>query len=221
MRRTIEGKVTLVTGGGGQFGRTLCRALSQRGCKLIVGDCDLSAARLTAAQTQGLALGLDVTDLAMWANAASSARDLFGPIEYVFHCAQHHVEADSDVDYARLWSTQVSALELAQQTCGADLVAKGGLHILFVSSAAWQANPNRPLWSAAEAAKRQWHKAQQLGSRGIQSALIAYDVPPRPNTKTSDEEIAAATLWALSRGEANAFVPGGFGVTGFCRKSAL
>lgn len=219
-KRSFTDKVALVTGGGGRFGRVMCQALAQRGCKLIVGDCDLTAARETAARLAGLALGLDVTDPPMWANAASSARDLFGPLDYVFHCAQ--LTADpSDVDgLARLWATQFSALEIAQQICGADLGATGGSHILFVSGAAWQPDPARPIWSAAEAAKRSWHKAQQTGSSTIKSALIAYDVPPHPTRKTADDEIAAATLWALSRGDSQAFVPGGFGVKGFRQKAS-
>ena len=219
-KRSFANKVALVTGGGGQFGRVMCQALANRGCKLIVGDCDLTAARDTAAKTEGLALGLDVTDAAMWTNAASSARDLFGPLDYVFHCGQHRAEGTDAESMARLWATQVSSLEIAYRNCRSDLGSTGGVHVIFVSGAAWQPDPARPLWSAAEAAKRQWHKAHQLGSCPGQSALIAYDVPPRASRKTADDEIAAATLWALSRGEKQAFVPGGFGVAGFCRKSA-
>lgn len=220
IKRSFANKVALVTGGGGQFGREMCQALAQRGCKLIVGDCDLTAARETAARTAGLALGLDVTDPAMWTNAASSARDLFGPLDYVFHCAQHCAEGPDTDSLARLWATQVSSLEIADRNCGPDLGATGGIHVIFVSGAAWQPDPARPLWSAAEAAKRQWHKAHQLGSRSGKTALIAHDVPPRAARKTADDEIAAATLWALSRGQTQAFVPGGFGVAGFCRKAA-
>jgi NAD(P)-dependent dehydrogenase (short-subunit alcohol dehydrogenase family) len=220
IKRSFANKVALVTGGGGQFGRMMCQALAQRGCKLIVGDCDLTAARDTAAKTAGLALGLDVTDPAMWTNAASSARDLFGPLDYVFHCAQHAAEGSDVESLARLWAIQVSSLELAYRTCGPDLAATGGAHVIFVSGAAWQPDPTRPLWSAAEAAKRQWYKAHQLGSGRLKNVLIAYDVPPRAARKTTDDEIAAATLWALSRGQTQAFVPGGFGVAGFCRKAA-
>lgn len=220
IKRGFANKVALVTGGGGQFGREMCQALAQRGCKLIVGDCDLTAARDTAARTAGLALGLDVTDPAMWTNAASSARNLFGPLDYVFHCAQHCAEGPDTDSLARLWATQVSSLEIAYRNCGPDLGATGGIHVIFVSGAAWQPDPARPLWSAAEAAKRQWHKAHQLGSRSGKTALIAHDVPPRAARKTADDEIAAATLWALSRGQTQAFVPGGFGVAGFCRKAA-
>ena len=219
-KTSFANKVALVTGGGGQFGRMMCQTLAQRGCKLIVGDCDLTAARDTAAKTAGLALGLDVTDPAMWNNAACSARDLFGPLDYVFQCAQHCAEGNDADSLARLWATQVLSLEIAYRYCGPDLGSKGGLHVIFVSGAAWQPDPARPLWSAAEAAKRHWHKAHQLGSHRGLSALIAYDVPPRASRKTADDEIAAATLWALSRGEKHAFVPGGFGVASFCRKSA-
>lgn len=219
-KRSFADKVTLVTGGGGRFGSVMCQALAQRGCKIIVGDCDLTAARDAAARAAGLALGLDVTDPAMWLNAAASARDLFGPLDFVFHCAHDPVEPVDAEGLARLWATQLSALELAKQICGPDLTKTGGAHILFVSGAAWAPDPARPLWSAAEAAKRSWHRAQQSASNAVKSALIAYDVPPHPSRKTTDDEIAAATLWALSRREAQAFVPGGFGVAGFCRKAA-
>jgi len=219
-RRSFANKVALVTGGGGQFGRAMCQSLAQRGCKLVVSDCNLTAARDTAAKAAGLALGLDVTDPAMWANAASAASDLFGPLDYVFHCAQHGPEGTDADSMARLWATQVSSLEIAHRHCGPDLGASGGIHVVFVSGAAWQPDPARPLWSAAEAAKRQWQKAHQLGSHRSESALIAYDVPPRASRQTADDEIAAAALWALSRGETQAFVPGGFGVASFCRKAA-
>ncbi len=220
IKRSFPGKVALVTGGGGQFGRVLCQTLSQRGCKLIVGDCDLTRARETAAGVQGLALGLDVTDTAMWINAASSARDLFGPVDYVFHCAHQHEEGRTTDESARLWATQIAALEIAQEACGADLARTRGTHVVFVSNAAWIPDGARPLWSAAEAAKRHWHKAQITGHRGVLSTLIAYDVPPPKAGKTSPDEIAAATLWALSRGTHDAFVPGGFGVASFCRRAA-
>eukprot|EP01038_Epipyxis_sp_PR26KG_P007144 gene7144-9747_t len=118
------------------FGRVMCQALAKRGCKLIVGDCDLTAARDTAAKTEGLALGLDVTDAAMWTNAASSARDLFGPLDYVFHCAQHRAEGTDAESMARLWATQVSSLEIAYRNCRSDLGSTGGVHVIFVSGAA-------------------------------------------------------------------------------------
>jgi NAD(P)-dependent dehydrogenase (short-subunit alcohol dehydrogenase family) len=216
-KRSFADKVALVTGGGGQFGRVMCQALARHGCKVIVGDCDLTAARETASQTAGLALGLDVCDPAMWSNVNSAARELFGPLNYVFHCAQQHGESGDAL--AHLWATQVSSLEIARHVCGPDLAATGGSHVIFVSGAAWVPEPTRPLWSCAEAAKRQWHRANQLGSSKVLTALVGYDVPPRVSHKSADEEIAAATLWALSRGERQAFVPGGFGVAGFCRKA--
>ena len=219
-KKSFPGKVALVTGGGGRFGRVLCQALAQRGCSLVVGDCDLSAARETAAQTQGLALGLDVRDPPMWLNALTSARDLFGSVDFIFHCAQHHGEGDSAEDFTQVWATQITALEIAQRAYTADFAKTGGSHIIFVSAAAWIPDRARPLWSAAEAAKRHWHKANQQSPTRVPSTLIAYDVPPRTNGKTPNDEIAAATLWALARGTCDAFVPGGFGVRGFCRKAA-
>lgn len=218
----IAERIVLVTGGGGRFGQSLCQALAAQGCKVLVGDCDMVKGREAAARCGGVALGLDVTDAAMWMNVHQTARDMFGQIGLIFHCANLMEEPAAEQDALnRLWATQVGALELAEAAWGDERVETGGVHVLFVSAAAWMPDPRRPMWSATQAAKRHWHTGKQLNpQQSHHSMLVAYDVPPKPGRLSDDREIAAATLWGLKRRTPQVFVPGGFGVKGFCRKSA-
>jgi NAD(P)-dependent dehydrogenase (short-subunit alcohol dehydrogenase family) len=213
-QQSLSGKTALVTGGGGKFGQTLCLALAQRGVKIIVGDTDLTKARHSAAQVGGLALGLDVTDAAMWQNALASINDLFGPLDLLFHCAS--LSSTDSADSGLMLATCVRGVEL-----GNSLIASGQLtSVQFVSFAAWSPDPKAPIWSACQFAKRGLHLAQSRRPEGPRSVLVGYDIPPKPGQMVRDDEIAAATLWDLGRGQTDIFVPGGFGVGAFRRKNS-
>ena len=217
-QQSLSGKTALVTGGGGKFGQTLCLALAQRGAKIIVGDINLTKARQSAAQIGGLALGLDVTDAAMWQNALASINDLFGPLDLLFHCASSALADDADA--ALVLATCVGGVELGNTLCASgQLTSVQFASVQFVSAAAWSPDPKAPIWSACQFAKRGLHLAQSRRPDGPRSVLVGYDVPPKPRQLVRDDEIAAATLWGLGRGQTDVFVPGGFGVGAFRRKN--
>jgi NAD(P)-dependent dehydrogenase (short-subunit alcohol dehydrogenase family) len=216
---SLSGKTALVTGGGGKFGQTLCLALAQRGAKIIVGDQDLTKARQSAAQVGGLALGLDVTDAAMWKNALAAIQDLFGPLDLLFHCASPALA--EGVDTALMLATFVGGVELGNSLCASGQVTSVQFaSVQFVSFAAWSPDPKAPIWSACQFAKRGLHLAQSRRPNGPRFVLVGYDIPPKPGQMVRDDEIAAATLWGLGRGQTNIFVPGGFGVGAFRRKNS-
>jgi NAD(P)-dependent dehydrogenase (short-subunit alcohol dehydrogenase family) len=215
---SLSGKTALITGGGGKFGQTLCLALAHRGAKIIVGDIDLTKARQSAAQVGGLALGLDVTDAAMWQNALASINDLFGPLDLLFHCASP-APTDS-TDTPLMFATCVGGVELGNTLCAnGQLPSVQFASVQFVSAAAWSPDPKAPIWSACQFAKRGLHLAQSRRPDGPRSVLVGYDIPPKPGKIVRDDEIAAATLWGLSRGQSEIFVPGGFGEGTFRRKN--
>ena len=216
---SLSGKTALVTGGGGKFGQTLCLALAQRGAKIIVGDIDLTRARQSAAQVGGLALGLDVTDAAMWQNALASINDLFGPLDLLFHCAS--LTSIDSANSGIVMAICVGGVELGNSLCASGQVTSVQFaSVQFVSAAAWSPNPEAPIWSACQFAKRGLHLARTRHSDGPRSVLVGYDIPPKPGQIVRDDEIAAATLWGLSRGQTEIFVPGGFGVGAFRRKNS-
>ena len=79
----LEGKTALVTGGASGIGLALARTLLAEGMQVVITDVDTDAlasaqASLQGANTQLLALALDVTDRAGFAQVAKAVGERFG-----------------------------------------------------------------------------------------------------------------------------------------------
>ena len=85
MRR--EGRTALVTGGAGGIGAATARRLAAEGARVAVGDLDLDTAREVAADIDGLATALDVTDTASVGRAVAQVGDAFGPVDVLVNNA--------------------------------------------------------------------------------------------------------------------------------------
>jgi len=82
--RDVAGHTAFITGGGSGLGLAMARALGEAGARVILADIDqdrLQAARseIEASGAEALALRLDVTDEASWADAKRQAA-AFGPV---------------------------------------------------------------------------------------------------------------------------------------------
>jgi 2-hydroxycyclohexanecarboxyl-CoA dehydrogenase len=83
----LEGRTALVTGGAGGIGAATVRRLAAEGARVAVGDLDLDAARDVAAEVDGLATVLDVTDTGSVWRAVAAAVDAFGPVDVLVNNA--------------------------------------------------------------------------------------------------------------------------------------
>ena len=88
----LDGKVALVTGGGGGIGTALCRRLAAEGAKVAVLDRDEAAGARTAAGIAAAggiakAFACDITDHAGVAAAAAAAEAALGPAEILINKA--------------------------------------------------------------------------------------------------------------------------------------
>jgi 2-hydroxycyclohexanecarboxyl-CoA dehydrogenase len=83
----LEGRTALVTGGAGGIGAATARRLAAEGARVAVGDLDLDAAREVAADIDGLATALDVTDTASVGHAVAQVGDAFGPVDVLVNNA--------------------------------------------------------------------------------------------------------------------------------------
>jgi 2-hydroxycyclohexanecarboxyl-CoA dehydrogenase len=83
----LEGRTALVTGGAGGIGAATARRLAAEGARVAVGDLDLDAAREIAADIDGLATALDVTDTASVGEAVARVGDAFGPVDVLVNNA--------------------------------------------------------------------------------------------------------------------------------------
>ena len=72
--------VALVTGGAGGIGRAIVEALAADGHAVAVADLDEEGAGAVAERTDGLAVGLDITDPASVQRAVGIVEDRLGPI---------------------------------------------------------------------------------------------------------------------------------------------
>jgi NAD(P)-dependent dehydrogenase (short-subunit alcohol dehydrogenase family) len=83
----LDGRVGLVTGGGGGIGRAIVRRLAREGMAVAVLDRDGAAAEATAAEIGGLAVAADVTSPQQVGNAVDAILGRFHQIDLLVNNA--------------------------------------------------------------------------------------------------------------------------------------
>ena len=91
---SLDGRVALVTGGATGIGEGIARALAAAGAHVIIGDIDVEGARKVAADIDGTAVELDVTD----AVAAATVISAIEGIDILVNNAGTYREAGSILD---------------------------------------------------------------------------------------------------------------------------
>lgn len=82
----FQGKTIGVTGGASGIGEACVRMLAERGAKVVVADKRLESAQVIAAEVDGRALHMDVSDEVSVARAARDAA-ADGPVDALVNCA--------------------------------------------------------------------------------------------------------------------------------------
>jgi NAD(P)-dependent dehydrogenase (short-subunit alcohol dehydrogenase family) len=83
----LDGRVGLVTGGGGGIGREIVRRLAREGMAVAVLDRDAAAAEAAAAEIGGLAVAADVTSPQQVSNAVDAVLGRFHQIDLLVNNA--------------------------------------------------------------------------------------------------------------------------------------
>jgi NADP-dependent 3-hydroxy acid dehydrogenase YdfG len=88
-RRSLSGKVAAITGAARGIGKATAKALVQKGCRVAIGDLDLTLAEQTAAELGGgtIALRVDVTDRASLEGFLDEAEKQLGPLDVMVNNA--------------------------------------------------------------------------------------------------------------------------------------
>jgi NAD(P)-dependent dehydrogenase (short-subunit alcohol dehydrogenase family) len=112
---TLEGRVAIVTGGGGAIGGGICRALDEAGATVVVADVRADAAAGTAAGlAHGEAATLDVTDSAAWTALVADVVARRGRLDILVNNAATHVQAlveeMSDDEWHRVQRTNTDSV---------------------------------------------------------------------------------------------------------------
>ena len=112
----LTGKVAHVTGGAQGIGRGIATALSMAGAKVMVSDANLAGAEETAAQIDGQAMGLDVTDSTAVAAAMAATKDALGCLDILVNNAGLYrgfggpVREIDDEMWRTIWSVNVDGV---------------------------------------------------------------------------------------------------------------
>jgi NAD(P)-dependent dehydrogenase (short-subunit alcohol dehydrogenase family) len=88
-RRSLSGKVVAITGGARGIGKATATALVRKGCRVAIGDLDLTLAEQSATELGGgtIAISLDVTDRGSFTAFLDEAERQLGPLDVVVNNA--------------------------------------------------------------------------------------------------------------------------------------
>src|ERR1700730_10282284 len=139
----LDGRVALVTGGAGLWGRRYCEALLQAGGRVVIGDLDGARAELLAAElskSDALGLKLDVTDEGSVHETDERAESRSGQIHILVNNAALTVRGGSErlsptdyfspfEDYKRdVWdqalATNLTGMMLCAQAAGRQMLVQ-------------------------------------------------------------------------------------------------
>jgi 3alpha(or 20beta)-hydroxysteroid dehydrogenase len=101
----LDGRVALVTGGGGAIGGAQAELLAREGAHVAVADLFLDKACHVVARLEGrgLAVELDVRQANQWSVAVSAAEAAFGPVSILCNNAGANVRVGFDAQTEDMW----------------------------------------------------------------------------------------------------------------------
>ena len=189
-------RVALVTGGSGGIGRASALALGQSGHRVAVGyRRDRESAEKAAAEIDGLAVELDVTDPDGVDTAFSRVEDALGPVEILVNNAG--ITADglilrmSDEQWRDVLSTNLDGAFHATRRASATMLRRRYGRIVNVGSVVGSTGaPGQANYAAAKAGLIGLTRsvARELASRGVTCNLVAPGPITTPMTDALSEK---------------------------------
>ncbi len=115
MAGRLEGKVAIVTGGGGAMCGAQCRLFAQEGAAVCVADLFLDKARkvadeIKAADGRAIAVKLDVQRSAEWAEVVAATEAAFGPVSILCNNAGANFRVGFDEQTEEQWNLIVGTI---------------------------------------------------------------------------------------------------------------
>jgi short-subunit dehydrogenase len=141
-RRSLNGKVVAITGGARGIGKATAAALVRKGCRVAIGDLDVSLAEETAASLGGgtIALALDVTDRSSFERFLEETERQLGPVDTVINNAGimpvTAIVDESDDSIRRQLDINVYGVIVGTQLAIERLRPRGSGHIVNIASQA-------------------------------------------------------------------------------------
>jgi 3alpha(or 20beta)-hydroxysteroid dehydrogenase len=156
----LEGKVALITGGGGAMGGAQARLFAREGAAVCVADLFLEKARAVVAEIEaaggrGLAVVLDVQRAGQWDEAVAATERAFGPVTILCNNAGANFRVGFDDQTEEMWHLIVGTI-LTGSFLGIKAVvpsmrrAGGGVIVNLGSLASIRPGGGSPAYGAAK-----------------------------------------------------------------------
>lgn len=139
----LEGRVAIITGGGGAIGRATARRLAREGASVVVADLNAGAAESVAAElrengSSAVAVQVDVTDEASVQALIARAVEAFGRIDVLHNNAgillPGSVTDATLADWNRTLAVNATGAFLCSKYALPVMLANGGGSIIHTSS---------------------------------------------------------------------------------------
>jgi 3-oxoacyl-[acyl-carrier protein] reductase len=185
----LEGKVSIITGGGSGIGKAYCLGFAREGAKVVVADLDFDASQAVAKEIQekgggAIAIRTDVSDENSTVEMAKKAEDTFGRIDILINNASLFTALgpakpwnELDVtEWDKVMAVNVKGSWLCAKAVFPFMKALGKGKIINVSSGvAFKGSPARMHYGVSKAAILGFTKtlAHVLGDYNINVNTIA------------------------------------------------
>lgn len=168
----LDGRVAVVTGGGGGIGRAICLELAEHGAHVIVADIDRTSGLSVTSDVNRLGgratlQVLDVTDEGSWKDLYGEVQARLGRLDVLVNGAGiyllRHIEETTEQEWDRVMAVNAKSVFLGTKHAVALMQEGNGGSIINISSASGiTGSPFEGAYTASKGAVRLFTKSAAL-----------------------------------------------------------